>query len=204
VSARFAHRLTDLAAGLIRDPAARARYREQWLADIEGAAELGLRPNRIALGAATAAVRLSVTGAHPLHALASGARGIRIGPPIRATVALAQLFMVSLFLYGVALYALAWVVLGDSGEDWFHNGYDPADLLDGNTTSPLLYVLMMFWLAVHGWQLAALLAPVGLLLSLRGTRFTRWALRLGAVGGLVAAIVLDGEFGRELTIWVLN
>jgi hypothetical protein len=95
------------------------------------------------------------------------------------------------------------VVLGDS-EDWFHNGYDPADLLNGSTTSPLLYVLMMIWLAMRGWQLAALLAPVCLLLSIRGTRFTRWVLRLGAVGGLVAAVVLDGEFGRALTIWVLN
>jgi hypothetical protein len=43
---------------LIRDPDLRERYREQWAADLDGAAELGLSRAGVLLGAATTCVRL--------------------------------------------------------------------------------------------------------------------------------------------------
>ena len=47
-----------LAAALIPDAGRRARYREQWRADVYGAAELGLSPLRVALGAGAAALQM--------------------------------------------------------------------------------------------------------------------------------------------------
>jgi hypothetical protein len=47
----------------------RDRYREEWAADLDGAAGLGLSPRRVALGALAAAVRTAVTrptGAAPV------------------------------------------------------------------------------------------------------------------------------------------
>jgi hypothetical protein len=49
------------AAALLPDPVRRARYREQWEADVIGAADLHLSPLRLAVGAAGAAVLISVT-----------------------------------------------------------------------------------------------------------------------------------------------
>ncbi|MEO6086188.1 MAG: hypothetical protein ABIQ18_24060 [Umezawaea sp.] len=43
---------------LIRNPDLRERYREQWAADLDGAAEVGLSRSNILLGAATTCVRL--------------------------------------------------------------------------------------------------------------------------------------------------
>jgi hypothetical protein len=43
---------------LIRDPDLRERYREQWAADLDGAAELGLTRRAVVLGIATTCVRL--------------------------------------------------------------------------------------------------------------------------------------------------
>jgi hypothetical protein len=77
------------AAALLPDPERRARYREQWEADVRGAGDLGLSPLRLALGAATAAARISTTA--PSHRRAAsgeritassskGSRMLPIGP----------------------------------------------------------------------------------------------------------------------------
>ena len=51
-----------LLTSLIRDPDLRERYREQWEADLDGAAELGLSRRGVLLGVATTCVRLHFTG----------------------------------------------------------------------------------------------------------------------------------------------
>ncbi|GAB3415407.1 hypothetical protein [Flindersiella endophytica] len=48
---QLAIRLVRIAVSLIRDPRRRARYEEQWLADIDGAAEVGLSPLAVGIGA---------------------------------------------------------------------------------------------------------------------------------------------------------
>ena len=63
MSARLARLVVYLGTAVLPDSATRARYREQWLADVDGAAEVGLSPLSVALGAAAAAVRLAAT--HP-------------------------------------------------------------------------------------------------------------------------------------------
>ena len=63
MSARLARLVVYVGAAVLPDSATRVRYREQWLADVDGAAEVGLSPLSVALGAAAAAVRLAAT--HP-------------------------------------------------------------------------------------------------------------------------------------------
>lgn len=53
-------------ASLLLPPDRRERYREEWAADLEGAAELGLSPWRHALGVVGAAARISVTSKGPV------------------------------------------------------------------------------------------------------------------------------------------
>jgi len=51
----------NLLTTLIRDPEDRARYREQWTADLDAAAELGLSRRGLLLGIAVTCVRLRLT-----------------------------------------------------------------------------------------------------------------------------------------------
>ncbi len=199
-STRLAQRVVDTAAGLIRDPATRTRYREQWQADVAGAAELGLRPGRIALGAATSAVRLSVAGTHPL----AGVRATRIGPRARTAVGVLQVVTIAPYLAALALYGYARLRLGVSRADLFGSGDDPKDLIGGYLPGYLGYGLMAVWLALFGALGAAILAPVSLLLSLRARRGTRWLL---AGSGLVAVAAADfafSDFGLSLRDWLLD
>ncbi|MGN9913586.1 hypothetical protein ACTMTJ_39245 [Phytohabitans sp. LJ34] len=61
------------AAALLPDPERRARYREQWEADVRGAADLDMSPLRVALGAASAAGRITAISS-------KGTRMLPIGP----------------------------------------------------------------------------------------------------------------------------
>jgi hypothetical protein len=67
------------AAALLPDPERRERYREQWAADVRGAADLGLSPLRLALGAVGAAVRIKASAAKEASTI--GSKGSRM-PPI--------------------------------------------------------------------------------------------------------------------------
>lgn len=58
---RFALVAVRLLAALLPAGPTRERYREQWAADVDGAAELGLSPLGVALGAARCAVLLTTT-----------------------------------------------------------------------------------------------------------------------------------------------
>lgn len=60
---RLASRLVRLAAHLISDPGRRARYEEQWLADVDGASELGMSPLATAVGACLSAPALRTQAA---------------------------------------------------------------------------------------------------------------------------------------------
>jgi hypothetical protein len=82
---RAALLVVRFAAALLPDPRRRARYGEQWEADVRGAADLGLSPLRLALGAATAAVRISAAPNHRRAAsgertTASSSKGSRMQP----------------------------------------------------------------------------------------------------------------------------
>lgn len=69
----LATRLVRLAAGLIADPERRQRYEEQWLADVEGAADVGMSPLTVAFGACAGAPAIARTpGAQPQFAKRSG------------------------------------------------------------------------------------------------------------------------------------
>lgn len=54
-------RVALAAAVAVLPPPVRARYREEWAADVAGAAEVGLSPRRVALGSLLSALRLRTT-----------------------------------------------------------------------------------------------------------------------------------------------
>jgi hypothetical protein len=75
----LAIRLVRIAVGMIADPERRARYEEQWLADIEGAAEVGMSPLAIGVGACRSAPALR---AHAALAAPNPRSSRRAMPPI--------------------------------------------------------------------------------------------------------------------------
>jgi hypothetical protein len=178
-------------AVVIVDGDVRARYREQWLADIDGAAELGLRPGRIAFGAAISAVRLSV--AHPVLFLPDvGARGRRV-------LGIVQIVLVVPHLWALLLCAYAAVHFGRPPAEAFT--HDPKDMIGDWTPVYLLHGLSLVWLAVHGWLVTALLAPVALLMSWGGKG---WLLRVGALAGFAVVALALTDFGAALRVWMLD
>ncbi|MGW0479290.1 hypothetical protein [Nonomuraea sp. NPDC003214] len=58
----LARGLVVAAAAILPGRARRERYREQWLADAEGAAEAGFSPVSVAVGAVRAALLMNLTG----------------------------------------------------------------------------------------------------------------------------------------------
>ncbi|GLH99221.1 hypothetical protein Pa4123_44960 [Phytohabitans aurantiacus] len=71
--------LVRCAAALLPEPDRRARYREQWQADVLAAADLDLSPLHLALGAAIAAARISRKGTNvmlPIGPLALAIRAV--------------------------------------------------------------------------------------------------------------------------------
>lgn len=100
------------AAALLPDPDRRARYREEWQADVLAAADLGLSPLRLALGAASGAARISApswkgtTGMLPIGPLAlalrvvGGARSRQRAAALAALSALTLLGGVTMLITG--------------------------------------------------------------------------------------------------------
>ncbi|QGN47367.1 hypothetical protein GKC29_11280 [Micromonospora sp. WMMC415] len=99
--------LVRCAAALLPGPH-RARHLEQWRADVQGAAELGLSPLRLAVGTTVAAARIAVVyrkESHAMQPIGPLALALRLvgGPGARRhAVTLAALFGVAL-LAGLGL-----------------------------------------------------------------------------------------------------
>lgn len=78
---RAALAVVRCAAALLPEPDQRARYREQWQADVLAAADLGLSPLRLAFGAASAAARMSARswkGTHTMLPIGPLALALRV------------------------------------------------------------------------------------------------------------------------------
>jgi hypothetical protein len=105
---RAARLVVRCAASVLPDREQRDRYSEQWQADVDGAAEFGLSPVRLALGAAGAAVRISVTSTKgsasmlPIGPLAIALKVVGGSRARQRAAALAVVFTLTL-LGGVAL-----------------------------------------------------------------------------------------------------
>jgi hypothetical protein len=200
MSARLARAIVRLGAGVLPDRGTRGRYREQWLADVDGAAELGLRPLPVAGGAALAAIRLA---ARPPLVAGPPAAG-RPGQLARRRIGLVQLAVAAPYLWALAYYAYARVTLGVShAELLYERAHDPKDL---PAWFPLfwLYTPVMLWLAIGGWVLAAGLAPVGLLAAVGGRGAGRWLPLAGTLAGVAATALATSEMGDLLRIWLLD
>ncbi|MEJ3744790.1 hypothetical protein WEI85_16025 [Actinomycetes bacterium KLBMP 9797] len=87
---------------MLPDPRQRARHREEWLADVTGAADLDLSPLRVALGAVGAAARLAATSSkgsmimQPVGPLALAMRLVGGSHARQRAVALAALLTLTL------------------------------------------------------------------------------------------------------------
>jgi hypothetical protein len=91
-------------ACLFLPPEVRERYREQWLADLEGAAELGLSPRRLALGMVGAAVQISATSKGPvMHPIGPVALVLKLVGSPRQRVAGFAIASALVLLGGLAL-----------------------------------------------------------------------------------------------------
>ncbi|SCL19057.1 hypothetical protein GA0074692_0536 [Micromonospora pallida] len=108
VRLRAALAVARCAARMLPDPRQRARYLEQWQADVHGAAELGLPALRLALGTAGAAARIIATSPKgstmmlPVGPLALGMRIVGGARGRRRAAVLAILLTLTL-LGGVTL-----------------------------------------------------------------------------------------------------
>lgn len=193
---RLARGIVRAGSAVIPDRAARARYREQWLADVDGAAEVGIAPARIALGAAVAAVRLAA--AHPLHQLP----GVSLGK--RRYFGAVQLAMAVPYLWAVVIFGYAMVRLDlTPAEVLTPYHHDPMGLF-GWPPLVVLHGVCMVWLGLHGWVVAILLAPGGLLLA-RGVRGSaRWLPLAGTLAAAAATVLALSDFGQALRVWMLD
>ncbi|NJP34687.1 hypothetical protein [Micromonospora thermarum] len=101
--------LVRCAAALLPTPH-RARYLEQWRADVEEAAELGLSPLRLAVGTTVAAARIAAVyrkGSHAMQPIGPLALALRLVGGTGARRRAATLAA----LFGVALLAGLGVLL---------------------------------------------------------------------------------------------
>src|SRR2546421_8942068 len=119
MSARLARLVVYLGTAVLPDSATRARYREQWLADVDGAAEVGLSPLSVALGAAAAAVRLAVTHPRSVAALMRVALLPGVSTRVRRTFGLVHLAIAAPYLWAVIFYGYARLRLGLSHAELF-------------------------------------------------------------------------------------
>ncbi|MCS7481335.1 hypothetical protein ACFFQW_09260 [Umezawaea endophytica] len=88
---------------LIRDPEVRARYREQWTADLDGAAELGLSRRGLLLGIAVTCLRLRFTTGKAHEMLPIGPLAIALRHLGNRGQVLVATSLSALFLLGGAL-----------------------------------------------------------------------------------------------------
>lgn len=205
-----ARTLVRAATRLIRDPQLRQRYREQWLADLDGAAELDMAPLRVACGAAAAAVRLATTVPRPAGTPVGVERATGYVDALRRAFEIMQLWAAAPYAAALACYGYARVRLGEvSAQRVMYAGLDPKDLLLDAVpffgVAPLVaYAGTPLWLAAGGWKVAVLLAPFGLVLALGGRGAARWLPLLGTSAAPLAAVIGHSAFGRLLTIWLLD
>ncbi|GIJ56605.1 hypothetical protein [Virgisporangium aurantiacum] len=199
MSGWLARLVVRTAAALVGGPEVRARYREQWLADVEGAREVGLRPAAVAAGAAVAAARLAVTRPRwqvtPLGWVTTA---------VRRRYLVVQLAVAYPYAWALGYLGYARVRSGLTVAQLFDRPVDPKDLLVPWLPTMWLQPLVMLWLAVGGWVVGAALAPVGLALSIGGRGSSRW---LPVAGTLTAAVVTAfavGDLGAGLRLWLLD
>lgn len=198
MTGRLARAVVHIAVALVPGAGTRIRYREQWLADVDGAAELGLSALPVALGAAMAAVRLAVAGTRTVAAgllpTISDRRRLQIG---RLQLAVAAPYVWALLFYGYAR-----VRLGVTHEQLVGTPYDPKDLLwfPISTIHPPVIVL----LAAGAWMVGAALAPVGLVLAIGGRGSARWLPLAGSAVAVAVILLATSDFGAELRTWLLD
>ncbi|GAA4729615.1 hypothetical protein [Phytohabitans rumicis] len=105
---RAALAVVRCAAALLPDPEQRARYLEQWRADVQAAADFDLSPLRLALGAMSAAPRIAAPSSKgsttmlPIGPLALALRVVGGSRVRQRTAALAVLSALTL-LGGIAM-----------------------------------------------------------------------------------------------------
>lgn len=146
MNARLARAIVHTAAAVLPDPGARTRYREQWLADVNGAAELGMSSLPVALGAAAAAIRLSAA------ALLRAPLVLRVSGRHRRTFGIVQLAVSTPYLWVLLFYGYARLRLGVSHAQLVGTPYDPKDLLIDWWPLYWMHGLVMVWLALaDGW-----------------------------------------------------
>jgi hypothetical protein len=203
VSARVAGLVARLvvrtAAALVGGPDVRARYREQWLADVEGAREVGLRPAAVAAGAAVAAARLAVT--RPRWQVAPRSW---VSTAVRRRYLVVQLAVAYPYVWALGYLGYARVRSGLTVAQLFDHRVDPKDLMVAWLPTMWLYLPVLLWLAAGGWVVGAALAPVGLALSIGGRGSSRW---LPVAGTLTAAVVTAfavSDVGAGLRLWLLD
>jgi hypothetical protein len=202
MSARIARWIVTAAVTVVPDQDARARYREQWLADVDGAAELAVSPTRVALGAAMAAMTLATTSR--AAAVPRALQLPRIDPAARRWVGIVQLVLVAPYLWALAFWAYGTMSMGVSGDELMQGGHDPKDLLTGWNPLFWAYVPVVLWIAVGGWMLAVALVPVGAVLSVGGRGSARWVPLAGTVAGIATAMLATSDFGHALRVWLLD
>lgn len=210
----LARAIVHLATAAIPDPEAYARYREQWLADLDGAAEVGLPALPLALGTLVAAVRIAVAAPRAVVMLP------RVRGGLRKAYGAVQILAAAPYLWALGEYVNLQVRTG-GGDPYPQYGDHPevggilgylAPVV--NALGPAKPVALRveylpavtgsIWLALGGWVIAAALAPAGLLLAVGGRR---WARRLPALGTAAAAVAVwlaHSAFGQGLTMWLLD
>lgn len=209
---RLALLLSRFATAALPPGETRARYHEQWEADILGAAELGLSPLRLAAGTALAACRLAATTRKGTAVLASGNRSLVLraagAPQVRAGLAIVQLALGALYVAVLVLYAVSRIRLGLGHYELTHEMHDPKDLVPFGFSllNPFTWMFMLCQVHVilQGWALGAALAAGSLVHALTGDpRGRRLSVIATALSIAVAAIALSG-FGADIYVWVLD
>jgi hypothetical protein len=204
MSARLGRAIVHVASAVMPNRATRARYREQWLADVDGAAELGLSPLPVALGAAAAAIRMTATDRRSLDALLRAPLLPGVSARSRRRFGIFQLLVASPYLLAVLYYGQARLRLDVSHAELVGTPYDPKDLLVWWFPPFWLYTPVVLWVAVGGWAVAAALAPFGLVLAAGGRRSSRWLPLAGSVAAVAVTVLGLSDFGEALRIWLLD
>jgi hypothetical protein len=83
-------------------------------------------------------------------------------------------------------------------------GHDPKDLVILWIPLFWCYPPVLLWLAFGGWVTAAVLAPVGAVLSVGGRGPARWLPLAGTLAGVATVVLATSGFGQALRIWLLD
>ncbi|GAA4209744.1 hypothetical protein [Actinocatenispora rupis] len=207
MSVRLAYTVVRAATRLVPDPAVRERYREQWFADLDGAAELGLTPARVSLGMAVAAVRLAAADRRGLVAVATGALHLRrISDRARRRFAVVQIVAVAPYLYTLGLYVVGRVSYGMTRAQMVTDAADPKGLFVFGLWNPFAwpFPLAVYYQLFAGWYAATVLVPFGLLLAVGARRRHRVLLLAASLAAVAVTVVGATSFGADLRTWILD